>query len=76
MLVQRTGPRGWRAFLDFFMATIHNQHTCSAYLRAVCEFLERCEESGIEEVESIEPFMVGAYVEHLGKEERGWRPRP
>ena len=66
-LIQRLGPQGWRAFLDFFSASIPNQNTKRAYLRAVWEFLERCEDSGIEELVHIEPFMVGAYVEHLGK---------
>ena len=66
-LVQRAGPEGWRAFLNFFGATIENDNTRAAYLRAVCPFLEACEASGITELGGIEAFMVGAYVQHLRK---------
>lgn len=66
-LVQRAGPDAWRAFLDFFGATIENDNTRAAYLRAVCHFLAAAENSGITELRSIEAFMVGAYVQHLRK---------
>jgi len=66
-LVQRAGPEGWRAFLNFFGASIENDNTRAAYLKAVCEFLEECDDSGLEELADIEPFIVGAYVQHLQK---------
>ena len=66
-LVQRAGPRGWRAFLNFFGASIENENTRVAYLRAVCEFLDECEQSGLAQLADIEPFIVGAYVKHLQK---------
>ena len=66
-LVDRAGPDGWRAFLNFFGASIENDNTRKAYLRAVVEFLDECEQSGIEQLEDIEPFIVGAYVQHLQK---------
>ena len=71
VLIQRSGPEGWRAFLNFFGATIRNDNTRTAYLRAVCQFLEGCEASGIHELRDIEPFMVGSYVSHLQKSEDG-----
>jgi len=66
-LVQRAGPEGWRAFLNFFGDSIENDNTRAAYLKAVREFLEECDESGLEELADIEPFIVGAYVQHLQK---------
>ncbi len=66
-LVRRAGPEGWRAFLNFFGASIENDNTRAAYLKAVCEFLDECAGSGIERLEDIEPFIVGAYVQHLQK---------
>lgn len=66
-LVQRAGPDCWRAFLNFFAASIENDNTRAAYLRAVVEFLDECDGSGIERLKDIEPFIVGAYVQHLQK---------
>lgn len=65
VLIQAAGPQGWRAFLDFFGATIENDNTRAAYLRAVCPFLEACAEAGIAELRNIEAFIVGDYVRHL-----------
>lgn len=73
-LVQRAGPNGWRAFLNFFAASIENDNTRKAYLKAVCEFLEECDGSGIEQLEDIEPFIVGAYVQHLQKKRKFAKP--
>ncbi len=65
VLIQRAGKQGWRAFLNFFGAEIENDNTRAADLKAVCEFLEQCDQSGITELKQIEPFMVGAYLKHL-----------
>jgi len=35
VLVQRAGPEGWRAVLNFFGASIENDNTRAAYLKAV-----------------------------------------
>ncbi len=67
-LIQRAGPKGWRAFLNFFLGSdVSNEHTQKAYLKAVCEFMDQCENSGIHELSHIEPFMIGAYLGHLRK---------
>ncbi|MCR9244564.1 MAG: site-specific integrase [bacterium] len=69
VLVQREGPKGWRAFLDFFLGTdvARNLNTQAAYRRAVCEFLELCEGSGVYELRHIEASVVGSYIAYLGR---------
>lgn len=73
-LMEREGPRGWRAFLNFFGATIRNDNTRAAYLQAVTDFLGSCERSGIRKLQDIEPFMVGAYLKHLESERHLTKP--
>ena len=38
-----------------------------AYLRAVSDFFQWCEESGLRELAALQPVHVAAYVEQLGK---------
>lgn len=64
-LISKTGAKGARAFLDFFAASIENDNTRKAYLKAVCDFLEQCETTGIKELAHLQPFMVGAYMKKL-----------
>jgi integrase/recombinase XerD len=66
-IVADAGEDAVRRFLEFFGAQIRNANTRAAYLRAVGGFLAWCEDRGIHELRRIEPLMVAAYVEQLGK---------
>jgi site-specific recombinase XerD len=50
-----------------FTANIRNRNTRAAYLRAVSDLFQWCEEAGLRELGSLQPVHVAAYVEQLGK---------
>ena len=53
--------------IDFFAVTIRNLNTREAYLRAVGQFLDWCEDAGATSIEDIRPVTVAAYAEDLGR---------
>jgi site-specific recombinase XerD len=61
------GERATRRFVEFFTANIRNRNTRAAYMRAVSDFFQWCEESGLRELIALQPVHVAAYVEQLGK---------
>ena len=63
-LVAREGERASEAFVDYFVATIRNKNTRTAYARAVYGFLNWCEFKGLE-LSEIKPIVVAAYVEGM-----------
>jgi site-specific recombinase XerD len=54
-----------KRFIEFFTANIRNPHTRRAYARAAVEFALWCEQNDLNELVSIEPVHVAAYVEIL-----------
>lgn len=66
-LIARAGTKTSKRFLEFFTATIRNPNTRAAYARAVGRFFSWLEEFEVENLDYIEPMMVAAYVEQLGK---------
>jgi integrase family protein with SAM-like domain len=61
------GEEATRRFIEFFTANIRNRNTRAAYMRAVSDFFEWCEESGLRHLNALQPVHVAAYVEQLGK---------
>lgn len=67
-LITRAGENAGRRFVEFFTANIRNLNTRMAYARAIGEFLDWCDERGIE-LRRIEPVTVAAYIEqHQGSQ--------
>jgi site-specific recombinase XerD len=66
-LVQAAGDRASRRFLEFFTANLRNRNTREAYARACGRFLAWAEARGISELRQVEPMLVAAYVEELGR---------
>jgi integrase/recombinase XerD len=62
-LVSRRGEHAERRFLEFFAVTIRNIHTRKAYIRAVSNLLDFCEEHGVIDITQIQPMMVAGYIE-------------
>lgn len=60
------GERASRRFFEFFTANIRNANTRAAYARAVGDFFAWLDERGVS-LERVEPVIVAAYVEHLGR---------
>jgi integrase/recombinase XerD len=58
---------------EFFAANIHNPNTRAAYLQAVVQFLEWCEQHGLT-LREMTPFRVAAYVSHMAKRPVEARP--
>jgi site-specific recombinase XerD len=54
-----------RRFVEFFAANIRNPNTRRAYLRAVTDFFSWCEQHRLEDLGSIQPIHVAAYIEGL-----------
>jgi Site-specific recombinase XerD len=66
-LIADAGERARTAFVEFFVATIRNKNTRAAYAHGVGLFLLWCEDRGLR-LETIQPVVVGAYVEKLTQE--------
>ncbi|MDP9121223.1 MAG: site-specific integrase [Acidobacteriota bacterium] len=66
-LIERAGERAQRRFVQYFTAEIRNPHTRRAYGVAVGRFLGWCEDRGLV-LEQLEPVIVAAYIEALGRE--------
>jgi site-specific recombinase XerD len=66
VVVAQAGPRAGRRFVEFFTANIRNPNTRAAYARSVGAFFLWLEERGLR-LEDVEPIVVAAYVEELGR---------
>jgi site-specific recombinase XerD len=66
-VIARAGERASRRFVEYFAAEIRNPHTRRAYGGAVGRFLAWCDGRGLA-LEQLQPFVVAAYVEELGRE--------
>ncbi len=66
-IIERAGANASKRIAEFFGAEIRNPKTRRAYAFAVRRFTEWCELRGLA-LERIEPIMVAAYIEGLGKE--------
>ena len=64
-LIAGAGPKAARRFIEFFTANIRNPNTRRAYHRAVTDFFDWCEQHRLEELASIQPVHVAAYIEEL-----------
>jgi len=69
-IVHRAGQAAVFAAEEFFYGSIRNEHTRTAYRRAVDQFLAWCEERGLELVR-IAPKDVGQYFDGLRKKGLG-----
>ncbi len=67
IIIARSGEAASRRFLEFFFATIRNDNTRWAYARAVRRFFEWAEGRGISQLPQVEPIVIAAYVEELGR---------
>jgi site-specific recombinase XerD len=65
--IARAGEPAARRFVEFFTAEIRNAYTRRAYAAAAGRFLTWCDSRGIA-LEQLQPFLVAAYVEELGRE--------
>ncbi|MBX2838144.1 MAG: site-specific integrase [Gammaproteobacteria bacterium] len=65
ILVQSHGPQASRRFIEFFTAHIRNRNTREAYGRAVRDFFDWCDGSGVGPLIDIEAVHIAAYIEQL-----------
>ena len=66
--IDRAGPKARRRFVEFFTAEIRNPRTRAAYAAAVARFFAWCDDRGLLQLEQLEPLVVAAYVEDLGRQ--------
>ena len=64
-------PRSATRFWEFFTANIRNKNTRRAYFKAVCRFSSWCEGHGLDELTTVAPIHVAAYVEEMQLNYRG-----
>ncbi|MFC1849251.1 tyrosine-type recombinase/integrase [candidate division CSSED10-310 bacterium] len=65
-LIMESGEKGATRFWEFFTAQIRNKNTRIAYLTAVHQFFDWCEQHGFT-METISPIRVAHYIEqHQG----------
>jgi site-specific recombinase XerD len=64
-LVADAGDKAARRYANFF-ASIDNDNTRAAYMRACGNFLAWCETRGIADLVEVEPFHVSAYLKAIG----------
>lgn len=65
-LIRNAGREATRRFVEFFAANIRNSNTRAAYARAVGQFCLWSEKRKFS-LELLEPVVVAAYIEELGK---------
>ena len=64
-IIARAGQRAQESFLEFFFASIRNEHTRLAYARAVRDFFDWCEERGVDlDKIASSPLLVSGYIEN------------
>ena len=61
-------PKAKRRVAEFFATQINNDHTRKAYLNAARRFSAWCAEMGVEELSSVEPIHIAAFVKRLEKD--------
>ena len=66
-IIADAGDRATRRFLEFFAATIGNENTRVAYLRAVTRFFVWCDHHKPGQLADVESKHVAAYIKALGK---------
>ena len=66
-LIVDAGGQARNRFIEFFTARVRNPNTRAAYLSAVQQFSEWCEERELG-LEDLQPMVVAAYVEELTAE--------
>jgi integrase/recombinase XerD len=62
--ISSLGEKAQKAFVDFFTASIENDNTRKAYLRATYRFFAWCEDRRLP-FPSVEPVHVAAYLKQL-----------
>ena len=62
-LIDVSGKRARRRYVEFFTAQIRNPNTRAAYGRAVSQFFAWCSQRGVTELEQLEPVLIAAYIE-------------
>jgi len=62
ILVTNAGQETARRFVEFFIVSVRNQNTREAYARAIKQFLDWCNEYGLE-FSDINSLAIAAYVE-------------
>lgn len=62
-LIVSAGPKATESFVEFFASTIPNANTRRAYLQAVIQFSDWCEERGVT-LSQVSPIVLAAYREH------------
>ena len=66
-LIANAGNPAARRFLEFFTVNIRNPNTRAAYGRAAGAFLAWCEVQGVTSLTGVQPVLVAAYIEQLGR---------
>jgi site-specific recombinase XerD len=61
-------PKAAKRVLEFFTGQINNDHTRRAYLNATRRFAAWCARQNIEELSSVQPFHVAAFIKDLQAE--------
>jgi len=67
-IVATAGDKAARRYLEFFAVTIENPNTRQAYSHACRRFFDWCEHKGLDELVTIEPMHVAAYIRALGRD--------
>jgi len=62
-IIVQAGGDAQKRFIEFFAAQIRNRNTREAYVRAVVDFFDWCEDYDIGALIDIEPIHVAAWVE-------------
>src|SRR5215207_4985044 len=64
-VIAAAGDHAARRFIKFFTATIRNRNTRLAYVHAVTQFFDWCDQHRIGGIVDIEPVHVATYIEGL-----------
>jgi integrase/recombinase XerD len=65
-IIRARGAHASRRFIEFFTATIRNRNTRMAYVRAVKQFFDWCDECRLK-LADIEAITIATYIEQLGR---------
>ena len=66
-LIAGAGKPASLRFLEFFTVNIRNPNTRAAYGRAAGAFLGWCDSQGVTSLAGVQPVLVAAYIEQLGR---------
>src|SRR5262245_28908901 len=67
-MITEAGAHARRRFIEFCAANIRNKNTRAAYLQAVTQVFDWCEDRKLHRFEQLQPVVVAAYIEKLGAE--------